>query len=290
MAVLAAALLCASTYAGVEAKVDASELIEGSGQDEYMEFAPQVLLDQKNVKVTLVSEAVTENKDYQLHIEVENLTDQDIYVYMQNTCLNGWLMEPYWSAAVTAGNTYAGTLLWYGEDLTVIGIDPNHITQISADLIVCDNESFAGIVEKPFEFYPHGKSAFADTARDRLETDMRLMQRWGVSIFAVSFDPETAWGESTLGLYVRNSSHKTMTVSLDDVAVNDRMCEPYWSLTIPGGIQSCSQVFWSESMLEEIGVDQIEKIEGTFRLYDTETEDLLFEKAVEFEAADLLQE
>ena len=59
-------------------------------------------------------------------------------------------------------------------------------------------------------------------------------------------------------------------ITIDDVSVNDFMCDPYWAETVAPGKKTYSDISWSESSLAGNGINYIENVEGRIKAYDSD--------------------
>ena len=70
-------------------------------------------------------------------------------------------------------------------------------------------------------------------------------------------------------------------MAVDDVSVNGFMCDPFWAQSVAAGKKSNSSLSWLSSSFEENGIELVEEISFTLRVYDSDdflAEDV-FEKA-----------
>jgi len=88
-----------------------------------------------------------------------------------------------------------------------------------------------------------------------------------VKITAITQDP--IWGY-TLKVLLENKTDKELMFTVDDVSVNGFMCDPFWAISVAGGKKSNSSISWLESSFAENGIDQVEEITFTLRVYDSD--------------------
>lgn len=92
-------------------------------------------------------------------------------------------------------------------------------------------------------------------------------------------DPDNEWGY-TLKAYLENKTDKNLMYAMEDVSVNGFMCDPFWAETVQAGKKSKSEISFFEENFAELGIENVEEIEFTLRVYDEN----------DFEAADLVKE
>lgn len=86
-----------------------------------------------------------------------------------------------------------------------------------------------------------------------------------VKITGVENDP--VWGY-TLNVYLENKTDKELMFTVDDVAINRYMCDPFWAETVAAGMKSHSSINWFESSLQQNSISDVEEISFTLRVYD----------------------
>lgn len=94
-----------------------------------------------------------------------------------------------------------------------------------------------------------------------------------------SIDADNIWGY-TLNVYLENKTEKELMFSLDDVAVNGFMCDPFWASTVAPGMKANEEISFSDSDFEKNGIEDVTDITFTLQVYD----------ANDWTADDLLEE
>jgi len=72
----------------------------------------------------------------------------------------------------------------------------------------------------------------------------------------------------TLKADLENKSDKNMMFSIENASVNGYMCDPFWATSVQSGKKAKSDISFSNSSLEELGIEEVEEIEFTLRVYD----------------------
>lgn len=73
----------------------------------------------------------------------------------------------------------------------------------------------------------------------------------------------------TLKVFLENKTDKELMFTVDDVSVNGFMCDPFWATSVAGGKKSNSSIAWLSSSFEENGIEKVEEINFTLRVYDS---------------------
>ena len=85
-------------------------------------------------------------------------------------------------------------------------------------------------------------------------------------ITGVENDP--IWGY-TLKVFLENKTGQDLMFSLNDVSVNGFMCDPYWAHEVAAGKKSNTTISWLESDFAENGIETVDEISFTLRVYDS---------------------
>ena len=229
------------------------------------------VLDDENCTVTL-----TEIKDsafgmLSFGIYVENKTEQTLMFSLDEVTVNGYLNDPLWAVEVAPGKKNNSTFDFSKDSLEKYGLLP--IDELRFNLRVYDSEDWAAesLVDDDFTVYPTGKTADAVTYPERLKVDGEqvVVDNDKGTLIIQSVEPDGFWGY-TLNVYMENKTDSDMTFSWDDVSVNGYMVDPYWASSCPGHSAAYSSISFSDSDFEENGIEEVEEIEYTLRMYNSE--------------------
>ena len=81
---------------------------------------------------------------------------------------------------------------------------------------------------------------------------------------------DSIWG-FTLKVFCENKTpDKTLMFSLDNVSVNGYMVDPFWANEVAAGKKSNSEISFSSSSFEEIGITTADEIIFTLNVYDSD--------------------
>lgn len=232
-----------------------------------------VVYDQDGITFTVKSDEISEWDEYVLNVEIENTTEKDIMVSLNNTSVNGWVCDPFWAIDITAGNKAVEKVTWYSSDFEELEIDD--IKEITSEFVIYDKSIWDVIDSSEFRLAPEGEDAPVFAEREAKETDDVLLETDDIVVSVVSFENKNDWDESVLHLYVNNKTEKNVMVAMENVAVNGTMCDPYWASEIPAGKQAYCEVAWYDVQLQEMEIEAFEKVEFDLGVYDYETFDVL---------------
>ena len=82
-------------------------------------------------------------------------------------------------------------------------------------------------------------------------------------------DESGLWGY-TWNVYLENNTDKTLMFSVDEVSVNGVMIDPFWANEVEPGKKSNSEISWSSTSLEEVGINAVTAVEFVLRISDSE--------------------
>lgn len=86
-----------------------------------------------------------------------------------------------------------------------------------------------------------------------------------VKITAV--DAESIWGYA-LNVYLENKTDMELMFTVEDVSVNGFMCDPFWACSVAAGKKANEQIGFSDTDFEKNGIETVEEITFTLRVYD----------------------
>ena len=124
---------------------------------------------------------------------------------------------------------------------------------------------------EPFTIYPTGKTPAEIVYPERrtAASEKVIVDNDVLTFVILESEDDSIWGYS-LNCYLENKSDKSLTFSADDVSVNGFMIDPFWASTVLPGKRNYSSMSFSDSEFEENGIEEVEKVEFTLRVYDAD--------------------
>ena len=233
--------------------------------------ADTVLLEQDGLVIT--AKELVEDRIWGpgVSLLVENNSQQNLTVTCSDLAVNNYMMtDLLFSADVAAGKKSNETLYLSEAGLEAAGIaaisdidvsfhvyDEGYSTVLDSELI-CLPTSLSGTVEQP-----------------PMDQGKELVDQDGLRIVARYVDEDSFWGAGVL-LFLENTGDRTVTVSCDDLSVNGFMVTSLFSQTVLPGKMALSEISLLSSDLEENGIEAVEDVELTFRVYDPDSYQTLF--------------
>lgn len=97
----------------------------------------------------------TDSDCYTLNCYIANRTDKDLLVSWDGVSVNGFMVDPFWAAAVGAGKQLYTRISFYNSDLEAQGIET--VSGIEFTLTAFDYTSFGGdpVLEQQYTYNPN---------------------------------------------------------------------------------------------------------------------------------------
>ena len=232
----------------------------------------EIIVDNEYCALTVLSGEVKKSGAPEFKLQMENKTaDKTLMFSIDNVSVNGWMMDPFFASSVAPGKKSNDTLSFTGDDFKACGL--TSADEISFDLRVYDSDDWMAdnYVEDSFVIYPTGLTAEEVVIPERRAgaNEMVIEDNDAFTFIILDTDPDNFWGY-TLNAYLENKTDNTIMFSWDDVSVNGFMVDPFWATSVAPGSRKISEVNFSDSKLEENGIETVEDVEFGLRVYNYE--------------------
>lgn len=236
---------------------------------DFSAFEPCTLIDNENVLFKISSVSFDSIWGYALKVQIENRTDKDLMFSLHDVSVNGFMCDPFFAATVTAGMKANKEISFSTDSLEEIGIQKP--TQVEFKLKVYDSNDWTqdDVLSEVFTIYPLGENAATEHIRQSQESDIILFDNEHCTMIITGFDPDSVWGYSAM-VYLVNKTDTSLMFSVGDASVNGFMCSPYFAKTVTAGKQCITAISWSDTVLEENEITQVETLTLPIRVYDPE--------------------
>lgn len=232
-------------------------------------FEEQMLFDTDDCSMKITGIEEDDFWGYILKAQVENKTeDLNLRFSVDTAAVNGVSYDPYFSADAAAGKKANEEISFSDDTLNALLGD---FTDIELTLRVYNADDWLSddILKETVHVYPLGQDKASVFVREAQPTDVVLADNDDFSVIVTGYDPEGFWGY-TVKLYLVNKTDIPLCFNADDVSVNGFMCDPYWGKTVEPGKTAFSDMAWSNSDFEEIGVTDVEEVEFSLRVYNAD--------------------
>lgn len=241
-----------------------------------------VLIDNSLVKMTVTGWERDKYGDFSVGFYLENKSDaKDLRYLIEGCAVNGVQIGYINGYDVAAGRNAFAEFDVVDEALEENGI--TEFTDIKFDIgvIEADNWEADYVARESVSIYPEGIDKAVRYEYVPEDTDVVLVDNDYAKIIAMGFDSENS-DFPGLSLYIENKTDKTLTFSIDSASINDIMLDPFYASEVGSGNMRFSRVEWEESMLTDADITEVEVIDFSLRVYDSESYDEMFVQDCQF--------
>ena len=228
---------------------------------------PQLLLDKRGLVITATGLVENGAQGSALKISVENRSETDVTVEIRDACVNGWMMDVSFSAAVAAGEKKEASILFLASGMKRSGIDTIADLEFSFHILNQDRITFLDSDRVTV------RTPAADTYQYRFDgSGQELYSENGVRIVSRGLaEQESVFGPE-LVLFMENSTSRAVTVQARGVSVNGSEVNVVFSKEILAGRRSASAV-----TITGVSLEEIREISFHLRVTDRDKRTVLFE-------------
>ena len=224
---------------------------------------PQLLLDKRGVVITATGLDESGEQGPVLNVSIENRSETDLTVEVRDACVNGWMMDASFSAAVAAGQSAEGSILFPASRVKQSGIETVAVLELSFHIL---NQDLVTFLDSDVVTI---RTPAADTYQDRFDgSGQELYKENGLRIISKGFSEDA----SGLVLFLENTSDKTITVQARDVSVNGRAADAVFSEDILAGKRSAAVI-----TVTGVSLGEIREMEFSIRVRDRDERTILFD-------------
>ncbi len=255
---------------GVFSAYDFSSGEDAAAEEANLPEDAQILVDNEDLLIAATDWDPEDLWGCTLDVYLKNKTDRKLGFLINNACINGLMMDPFYQTALEPGEAVNGEVEWFQSDFDEADI--KDVTDIELEWVVYDYDDWAAdfLLEEKFHIYPYGEDAAVPYVRKARDTDRVLVDNEECTIIATGSEKDELWG-FRLHLYIINkSSSHSITVAIDDAYINGESCFPYWATMIYPDRAACEAITWSNSLLEESGIETVKSLELPIVIMDSE--------------------
>ena len=243
-----------------------------------IDLGGQTVIDNEWATVTVNSlQLEDEYGDMVMKITVENKSDTNFTLSLNTAAINGLEINPYESADVAAGKKANVAIEWYSSDLE--GLTREDFSDFELNFGAYDGEYNDIFKDEVVHIYPYGEDKAAVYERPAGDLDEIIVDTDDVKIICTGIYNDDFYGEY-VEYYITNKTDKAIYVTANSVSVNGIMMEPYWGCEVGGKHSAYSQMTWSKEDFEENSIEDIEELEMTVSVKDSETYDEIYSETM----------
>ncbi len=120
-----------------------------------------------------------------------------------------------------------------------------------------------------------GNDTSSENSKVPTITEQVLFEHEGVKVTAKEYKRDLIFGDG-ISLLLENSSESDITVSVEELIVNNYMISNLFSNTVAAGKKATETLFFSESDLEAAKIPSVGQIEIVFNVFDSDSFETLY--------------
>ncbi len=260
----------ATTVSGVEAEKSppstggtTAALAEPAGE---ITVAEQVLVDEKDIKITLKSLDSSGWMGPSLKVLIENNSTLDLTFQTRASSVNGYMIDTMMSPDVSAGKKVNDEVLIMKSDLEAAGITTIADVEFSFHIFTSgDWEDY--LDTEPVVIKTSAAESYEYSFDDSGET---IFENADIRIISKGISQEDAIFGRGLVLFIENLTDQSITVQARDVSVNGFMVNSIISSEIAPQKRIVDEITFMDSDLEENDIQSITDLEFSFHIFETD--------------------
>lgn len=197
---------------------------------------------------------------------IENKSDRNIMVGCSALIVNDYMINDLFATDVAAGKNAYDNLYFLSNELEASGIDK--VGKIEVYFHIYDNDTYETIYDT--ECIEITTSEVNNMSVPANDDGIELYNADGIKIIGKTVDENSFWGTAIL-LYIENTSDKNVTISAENMSINNFMMTPIFSCTVYSNKMAIDDITIFSSELEENGITSIDEVSLTFHIFDADT-------------------
>lgn len=205
---------------------------------------------------------------YTIKALLENKSADKTYMFsVENAAINGVRCDPFFASEVAAGKKSNTDIIFTDNGLEENGI--TEYTDIELTFRVYDSNNWTAdaVAKETIHIYPYGEDKAIKFVREAQDSDNVIIDNDYVTAIVTGYEKDDVWGY-TIDLFLLNKTDKNVMFSVDEASVNGFMADPFYATSVSAGKCAFSSMVWSDAILEENSITEVETIEFKFRAYD----------------------
>ena len=208
---------------------------------------PLVLLDKRGLSITATRLVENGIQGSALVVSIRNRSETDVTVEVRDVCVNGWMMDTSFFAAVAAGQETEGAIVFLSSGMKRSGIET--IADMEFSFHILDQNRVTFLDSDPITI----RTPAADAYQYRFDNSgEELYNENGVQIVSRGFSGDVSVFGPGLVLFMENTTDRTITVQTRNASVNGSAADIVFSGDILAGRRSVAVVTITGVTLEEL--------------------------------------
>lgn len=241
---------------------------------------PVTALDNAGCLIQVTGVDPEAKSGYTVKTLLTNRGKKPVLFSLRHAAVNGVQTDPLFGAEVPAGETAEADMVFDSDALASYGI--TDFTDIELNFLAVDAADLSLELDDntPVHLYPYGQEKAERYAWDERD-DRPIFENDSVKVSLISYYQDRKTGFAA-NLFLVNKTDLPLNFTVDDAALNGRLCDPSFFVTVAPEKQLFTSLYWSPAFLAEGGVDtlflaqgdtdepaeEIEELRFTLRAYD----------------------
>lgn len=239
----------------------------GNSEEEIKEEVNEVVFDDGGIKITYTGyKAAKLFESASFTFIIENNSDKNITVENFNFNVNGYTLDTWFYEDVPAGKKSNAEMSVSSSQLSDNGIEA--IGAVDFSLRGINSDSYEEI------FVTDSINIVFDESLAQAEDVNNYQQVYesdGVAVYFKDCDQSGSFETAKFNFLVVNDSDKNVTVSADNMSVNDFAMTDLFHADCAPGKKTNESISVYSTDLEKNNIDKIEKLEFSLRCYDSDS-------------------
>lgn len=226
-----------------------------------VEIESQTLIDNDSCSVVITDIIANGDADCTIKLELNNKSaDKTLIFASKYAVVEGLSVDPHWSCVVSPSSASNAQIDFYADDIYA---DDIGYSDIAIMMVVYDMNNTKNVISEQYiRIYPYGQENVSAYQRTSGDQDVILAENELVKVTAIGLAEDETWGQS-VRLYIENKTENDLQFVASNVSVNGKMADPSWGVVIPANASGYSAITWSDELLSENGITNIENISLT---------------------------
>lgn len=234
-------------------------------------FTEMVAIDNDNCSIKITGIDADNMWGYTIKALLENKSADKTYMFsIETAAINGVQCDPLFASEVAAGKKSNENISFTNDKLKENGI--TEYTDIELTFRVYDSNDWTAdeVAKETIHIYPYGEDNAVKFVRESQTSDNVIIDNDYVTVIVTGYEEDDIWGY-TVNLFLLNKTDKNVMFSVDEASVNGFMVDPFYATSVSAGKCAFSSMAWSDTILEENSITEVETIEFKIRAYDEDS-------------------
>lgn len=246
------------------------EVVDKTNDEEKNEisFSEVVVVENEECVIKITGIEPDNIWGYTLNALIENKSADKTYMFsVDSAAINGVQCDPFFATEVAAGKKANKEINFSDNTLEKNGIVD--YTDIELTFRVYDSNDWTSdcVAKETVHIYPYGEDKAVKFVRENQNNDNVIIDNDFVTVIVTGYENDEIWGY-TVNLFLINKTDKNIMFSVDEASVNGFMANPFYAKSVIAGKCAFSSMSWSNTVLDENEIIEIEEIEFKLRAYD----------------------